>query len=384
MSDLADPRVQPDATASPPAQAHLHALATAALAAPTRLSADALDHAICDELAPMLESDGEALATVFATSPSVPVTRHLWRVLDALWRDGTHRGEGGLALALFALPVVIVTGRDAGEVLSHPAILADPSRLASILREHQALGGSESFALASSLVGADAFDTPRLPELYAWQRLAGATEAGAPVVLRELRPSPIDVREAGESVHLRFVVGTMLARPGVDLLAAKEVGSWGLPLAKALSNELALAEATVLALPRAPQRPLPAVVAGLAAQREVGAQLFAGNAIRKLRAAAGEPTAVISAHRAPDAPGGGELRLSLSSPFVPREAEGFRCPLHPLDRVGDVATMLVDLLSDCRVTDVRFAAGVHPDRDPATGRTLLFKPETLPGPAALH
>jgi len=59
--------------------------------------------------------------------------------------------------------------------------------------------------------------------------------------------------------------------------------------------------------------------------------LFAGNAIRRIRAAVGEPTAVISAHRAPDAPGGGELRLSLSSPFDPRDAEGFRCPLHPLD-----------------------------------------------------
>ena len=112
-------------------------------------------------------------------------------------------------------------------------------------------------------------------------------------------------------------------------------------------------------------------------------QLFASNAIRKLRASAGEPTAVISAHRAADAAGGGELRVSLSSPFAPRAAEGFRCPLYSLDRVGDVATMLADLLADCRVTDVRIAAGVHPDRDPATGRTLLFKPDTLPGAAAL-
>src|SRR5207344_2203565 len=116
---------------------------------------------------------------------------------------------------------------------------------AAILREHQALGGSESFALASSLVGADAFDVPRLPELYAWQRLPEATAAGAPVAPRELRPSPIDVREAGESVHLRFIVGSMLARHDVDLLARNEVGSWGLPLSKALSEELALAGATV-------------------------------------------------------------------------------------------------------------------------------------------
>ena len=384
LTALRDPRSPPDAAAAPRAQARLHALAAVALAAPTRLGADAADDAIRGELAQMLEADGEALATLFATSPSVAVTRHLWRMLDAVWRDGAGGGNAGLALALFAFPIVVVTARDAGEALSHPAILGDPSRLAAILREHRALGGSESFALASSIVGVDALDTPHLPELYAWQRLPHVAVAAAPVELRELRPSPIDVRDAGESVHLRFIVGSMLARPGDDLLASDEVGSWGLPFAKALSEELALPGATVLALPRAPQRPLPAVAAGRGAQREVGAQLFTGNAIRKLRAAAGEPTAIISAHRAPDAPGGGELRLSLSSPFAPRDALGFRCPLYPLDRVTDVATMLVDLLSDCRVTDIRFAAGVHPDRDPTTGRTLLFKPETLPGSAALH
>jgi len=108
-----------------------------------------------------------------------------------------------------------------------------------------------------------------------------------------------------------------------------------------------------------------------------------GNALRKLRASVGEPSAVISAHRAPDAPGGGELRLSLSSPFEPRDAEGFRCPLYPLDRAADVAAALVQLLRDCRVADIRVLAGIHPDRDPATGLRLLFKPDTIPPATAL-
>jgi len=301
-----------------------------------------------------------------------------------VWREGTSGREGGLTLALFALPVVIVAGRDAAQAQSHPAVLREPSRLATILREHRALGGREAFALASALVGLDAFEPQRLPELYRWQRLPEVGAAGAPQPPRDLRPAPIEIREPGESVHLRFVVGSLLSRPDVDLLARTEVGPWGVPLTKALSSELALPGASVLAIPRAPQRPLPAVAAGRAAQREVGAQLFATNAIRKLRAAAGEPTAVISAHRAPDAPGGGELRLSLSSPFAPRDAEGFRCPLYPIDRVSDVAAMLVDLLTDCRVTDVHVVAGVHPDRDPATGRTLLFKLDTLPGATSMH
>ena len=66
-------------------------------------------------------------------------------------------------------------------------------------------------------------------------------------------------------------------------------------------------------------------------------------------------------------------------------AEGFRCPLFATDRAGDVAGMLVDLLRDCRVTDIRVLTGVHPDRDPATGMLLLFKPDALPaGGATLH
>jgi hypothetical protein len=179
---------------------------------------------------------------------------------------------------------------------------------------------------------------------------------------------------------LRLLVGSALAAPGVDLLRDTRVGAWGMPLAHALARQLAIPGVTLLALPRAPQSLVNAVWNGRNVQREVSAQLFASNAIRKLRAAVGEPVAVVSAHRCA---GGGELRLSLSSPFDPREAEGFRCPLYPFDRVGDVAAMLVDLMRDCRVTDIRTLAGVHPDRDAATGLPLLFKPESLPPAAAV-
>ena len=86
---------------------------------------------------------------------------------------------------------------------------------------------------------------------------------------------------------------------------------------------------------------------------------------------------MISAHRCVGAPGGGELRLSLSSPFDPRRAEGFRCPLFAGDRAVDVARMLADLMRDCRVTDVQALPGVHADRDSATGLTLLFKADAV-------
>ncbi len=181
------------------------------------------------------------------------------------------------------------------------------------------------------------------------------------------------------------MIGSAVAGRDVDVLADPTVGRWGTPLTRELGRQLADGAVRVLALPRAAQRPLPAVAHGRAAQREVSAQLFLSNALRKMRAGAGEPTAVISAHRAPDAPGGGELRLSLSSPLEPRDDEGFRCPLYLLDRVDDVVTMLTELLVDCRVTDVRVLRGVHPDRDSATGLRLLFKRDSIPiGADALH
>jgi hypothetical protein len=275
---------------------------------------------------------------------------------------------------LFALPVVIVTGRQPAAAPSALAgILQDCDRIAAILQEHGALAGNRTFALASALAAADAVDVARLPALLGWQReaLAGGGE-------RDLAPTPIALQAGQEGVHLRFLVGTALAAPDVDVLGAADTTGWAMPLAQELARQLTVPDATVLALPRAPQSPPAALQQGRWAQRAVGAQLFASNAIRRLRASVGEPSAVISAHRCPAAPGGGELRLSLSSVFDPRQAEGFRCPLFPSDAVGDVAALLMELLRDCRVADVRAISGVHPDRDPGTGMTLLFKPDAMP------
>ncbi len=374
---IADPRVFPDPQAAPPPDARLYAAVADSLAADSRQRADTLDREIREGLAVRLRSDGATLAALFAGAPSVDVTRHLWRQLDAVWRDATVPTKADFALTIFALPIVIVGGIEgAADDVTHPGILEESELLAAILREHRALGGNETFAFADALVSADALDFPQLPEIFAWQRLP--EWRAAEFSPRILPPSPLCFPAGREGVHLRFLVGSAVAPRGADLFATADVGKWGMPFTKELSRQLASSRASVLALALAPQRPLPAFHAGRVAKREVGAQLFASNAIRKLRASVGEPTAVISAHRAPDVPGGGELRLSLSSPFAPRDAEGFRCPLHPLDRAGDVASMLAKLMTDCRVTDLRVVSGVHADRDPTTGLTLLFKPDALP------
>ncbi len=381
MPEISDPRTFPDARAASAEPARLHGLAAQSQAAETGQYAAAFDAEIRDALSALLApAHGERLAAVFATAPTAAIYRHLWRLL-AQCAPASAAGSR-LKVTVFALPVVIVAGLDAGPDAraTLPCVLDDPAALAEILREHGALAGNQSFALANALVATGAIDLARLPGLMAWSASPdSARNAGA------LEAAPIVLAGGPETVHLRFLVGSALAAPDADLLRRMDVGKWGMPLAQALGRQLGGNGITVLALPRAPQPLLQAVRQGRAAQREVGAQLFAANAIRRLRAAVGEPTAVISAHRCPGAVNGGEVRLSLSSPFEPREAEGFRCPLYPTETVDEVVAMLTDFLGECRVADVRVVPGVHDDRDPATGLTLLFKGDAAPAlPVAMH
>jgi hypothetical protein len=376
--EIADPRVF--SAPAGPAQEVLIRLAEASLAASSASRAEAIDRTLISALGSHLQADGASwLADLFPSAPSAAVARHLWRCLIDAWREASQPVDGNQVVAtLFALPVVIVAGapsdapKAAESALS--GVLDELEAVSALMRGHRALGGNLSFTLAAPLVAAAALDIPRLATLLEWQKLS----PGPGSVARELHPTPMIVQAGQESVHLRFLIGTAIGSSMVDLFADSGAGTWVMPLAQELSRQLARAGISVLALPRPPQTPLLALQHGRAAQREVGAQLFASNAIRRFRARVGEPSAVISTHRCAAAPGGGELRLSLSSPFDPRQAEGFRCPLFPPDRAGDVATMLLDLLRDCRVTDVRVVAGVQSDRDPGTGMTLLFRADAIP------
>jgi hypothetical protein len=372
--ELADPRNYPAASVATAEARALFELAERALGAATAREADAANAAIRETMIEGLGADGRALAEVLAAAPSPAVARHLGRVLDAAWVAGLPAEADGLAVTLFAVPLVVVAALDrASEPRSVPGTLPSPDALAAILREHRALAGNRNFALSDALVSPEALEVARLALLHPWRALPDAGEGGAVAPPPALAPAPIAVTATHEAVHLRYLVGSALARSGADLLASADARGWGIPLTQELARQLRSEGVSLLVMPRAPARPVPALRIGRVARREVGAQVFVGNALRRLRAAAGEPLATISAHRAAEAPCGGELRLSLSSPFDAREAEGFRCPLYAEDRLGDVVTMLVDLLRDCRVDDVRVIAGVHGDRDPATGLPLLFK-----------
>lgn len=354
-----------------------YALARTSLAADTAHVRDHADAALGDALGRALAHDAADVETAVDRAPSAFIARHLWRIADSVWR--ACAGDDALAITPFALPVVIITGaRDGTPGTGRlSAVLPDVHAVAQCLRQGDALRGNQMLALADVLVSASALAISALPRWARLREIAGDVHD----VAREFTPADI-MLTPGESVHVRYMVGSAMAARGVDLLRESAVGRWGATVTRELVRQLASTQASVLALPRAPQTPLVARHEGLVAQREVSAQLFASNAIRAARASTGEPVAVISSHRAPDAPGGGELRLSISSLLEPRDAQGFRCPIYPIEPVSAPLSMLLDLLHDCRVTDTRLVAGVHPDN--AAGMPLFFKPDTIPEGALLQ
>jgi len=376
MTTIGDPRIWPSATTAEPCAA-LYRRVAQSLGAATSAEAEGHDAAVESQLRSLLANrDSGTLVQVFDSAPSSAIYRHLWRAL--VRAESAHRGVGTLAVTVFALPLVIVAGRENGDepLATLPCIVHNVSEIADVLREHGALAGNESFALANTLVAAEAIDIGHLASIDAWRDL-GDDSIARMRELPGLSPAPIAIEARDPRVHLRFIVGAAMAAQGADLVADSSVGRWGMPLTQLLGRAFAQENVTLLILPLAPKRPCVALQLGRAAQREVSAQLFASNAIRKMRASVGEPAAAISAHRAADTVTGGELRVSLSSPFDPGQAEGFRCPLYRTDQPSVVADMLATLLRDCRVADVRVLPGVHADRDPATGSHLLFKAEAL-------
>jgi hypothetical protein len=380
-TELPDPRAWPAAGAATVGAARLHAAALAAVDAGTDTAAAVADAEARETIERLLAAgDGDALAEALALAPSFPIARHLWRLLAAIERAPSQRE---LSTTLAAIPVVFVSALESREgSVTLPGVLADPHELAMLLRDAREFAGAQTFALSPALFGVEAIDVATLPGHIA--RASIAESPGAPFAPVDMRPKPIVTPGGSERVHLRFVAAAVLTAQRADPLHASKISARGIGFAQALARQLHVSGVSLLALPRPPQRLVAAVRAGRAVQREVSAQVFASNAIRKLRASVGEPTAIISAHRAADAPMGGELRLSLSSVFAPREAEGFRCPIYAYESVQDVAAMLTALLRDCRVDDVRLRAGVHDDIDPITGGPLLFKETEAPSSTRLQ
>src|SRR4051794_36873859 len=87
LDEIADPRTFESAAAASVGARALHALSEHSLTAESGQHSAVIDGDIEAALATLLVSDAAALAELFATVPSVDVARHLWRLLDSVWRS---------------------------------------------------------------------------------------------------------------------------------------------------------------------------------------------------------------------------------------------------------------------------------------------------------
>jgi hypothetical protein len=362
---MPDPRAFPLYDASKPNP--LIDTALEALATEQSVVQQRLDESLVAQMAGALrEKNVATIADALARAPNLEVLRHLTRrIAEAQVAAGRAGGDADLPATVFAIPLIIVAG--SSNPTQIPGAAPDVTELIAAMKGNGALRNNQTFALSNSLMSAATLALNDLPETLNWWSAA----PGVPIAVA---PSRMNVPGGQETAFLRFIIGSALAGPSVNLLTERDTGKWGMPFTQALSKQLTAPNLTVLAMPRPPMSPLAALLVGQAAQRDVAMQLFVANAIRKFRERVGDPKAVISAHRTGE---GGEVRLSLSNPFDEKGAEGFRATLLPNERAQDVSSAMQMLLQECKIEDVTTLSEIFPDQEPATGMTLFFKPETV-------
>jgi hypothetical protein len=285
-------------------------------------------------------------------APSRRSYLRLWRALCAATARSGGTGEEVLN-HVFAMPLVMVSG--ARSMATLPGALPDVRALVDVLQKHGALGGSRNVGFGDALASLETLEQVSPVTLHDWSVLSSPEQTP-----RALAPQPMLIR-GGEEVHLRFLLGAAItpATAPTVVETAAHIGAWGLPFARALRAQIAVPGVDLLVLPRPPSAVLKAVYSGRSAQLEVAFNLFMSNAVKRCRAAAGDPVVVVSVHEAGKS--GAELRVSLSSMFDETLLEGYRWPLHPLDDLDEIARSVRQLAADCRLTDVRAVGTVLPE-----------------------
>jgi hypothetical protein len=336
MTDLPEPRRSSGGSVSDPLLAAARRAAGAVPLERLRERAE-LRRLLAAYLTPPRESE---LQHAIAAVPDAATYRVLADALAEAIDDASASGE--IVARAFALPIVLVCG--ATQAATIPGRLRDVSAFQALFERTQVLGATRSFGLADALCTLEA--------LAALSPLAVLRSAHAldPQALAPSLPSaPIRVQPRHEQAHLRFVLGMGLTAahgPSFHETAA-DIGRWGRECAELLQSQLAVTGVQLAALPRPPTDLVHAPHAGRHAQLETALNLFMANALRRFRLAVGDPVAIVSAHE------GGEIRLTLSSPFADELLEGFSWPLARYDRLGHVQSTILELCSDTRLSDVR-------------------------------
>lgn len=290
-------------------------------------------------------------AAVSAAHRAMPdaTTYRLFHEATARSIDTPSATVGGVVARSFALPVVlVVAGTRPARIVGE---LADIGALQALFERSNALGPTRNFGMSNALCTFDALERLSPLALHRSVRTLTAGQIGG-----SLPPAHIDVKMGQEQTHLRFLVGASVTpadAPGFAETAAN-IATWGRDCAQLLAEQLKTPGVQLLVLPRPPKDLLTAPHTGRCAQLEAALNLFASNAVRKLRMAVGDPVAIVSAHDNAD------IRITLSSPFAQDLVEGFPWPLHPLDDLAATERTVKDLFADMRVNDVRIVPSVLP------------------------
>ena len=290
---------------------------------------------------------------VLAAAPSQASYRRVWQALCAAVEHPPS--DEGVGVRVFAIPWAIVCTANAAATL--PGVLPDVDGLARVLEAGGVFGGSRNLGLSNALVSVEALERLRPSEVL---RISSAPE------LRDMAPAPVQVVRGIEEVHVRFVLGAAIApahAPDVVETGAN-VGRWGTPALRAMAAQLAVVGVQILPMPRPPAGLMSAAWHGRRAGIETAFNLFVSNTVRRFRSSVGDPHVTLSSHA------GGEIRITLHTPFDDALVEGFRWPLHPADDLAEIERTITSMLWECRLAEPHLAPGVLPDHTP-TGAILF-------------
>ena len=299
----------------------------------------------------LVSNDHAALNAALNQAPAQDAWRTLWRELRAVVEEAPAGGEDHVIL--FALPVIIVAGSSTNTTL--PEQLKAPEDIVHLLRQHGVLAQDAIVHLSPELASAEAIAGISPCRLFEWKKSLLNKISMENQPLFSLPASQLCVKE--ESAWLRFMVGAVrqpMNAPAQIQLGGK-VDGWGIAVSQALGEQLKTANATVLALPRAPQSWLTAQENGRTVLLEARLQLLASSAIRTIRSKGRTPVAVMAAHES------GEIRITLSSKENAERWQGFVWPLSPADSVDYIVDFAKALFHDCQVQDVRLVDTIQPD-----------------------
>ena len=340
MKNLPDPRAYTPLSSNP-----LVVAAEKAAKAGSALQQDA-GEILLSCLRESLEAGNDArIEQALAEAASRPVRDALAHALEAAL---DARGAAALAMRVFAIPLLIVTGGRGLAVV--PGVVPDVGALQKLFEKHGALGQSKNFGLSNALTTAERLAEVKPSMLYRLTRELGQEGFRPP----DLAPQDIEVDSGEERVHLRFLIGAAVTPANAPGFAetAGNIGAWGLPFTQTLAAQLGQEGLSLLPIPRPPMNLQRALETGRFALREMEFQLFLSNALRRFRARVGDPDATVASYS------DGSVRVTLGSPFDASLACEYRWPLYPEDDLGAVANSIFGLLDECRLETVQVAETV--------------------------